>query len=294
MQLKPMRKSLILASAFLCALLLSRQSVAYVVEVARARELPTSSQKSLQYLFGMQLKKLKVAPLKTAKKVSPLTASTTHTAANAQAVSALLPTVDKPDIRQNHKVIADSVLRSIPKGCRENVRNFYVRYEKPERRGLGGKTTIILDGTVPDEEFAALLVHECGHVIHSNMMGSATSGQSEFYDGKIPFYNDSPIVAFFAISWDNESVLRRGATKKDFVSGYAKSDSFEDFAETFAMYILHRDALQAQAKGNAAITAKLRWMENNLPASITLSDSDFAWKGSAPWDVTKLGFSWQG
>jgi hypothetical protein len=204
----------------------------------------------------------------------------------------LLPVVENPDITPAHQKIADTVLRTLPSGCRDHLRNFYVQYNNPKNRGLGGKTTIILAGNVSDEEFAGLLIHECGHVIHSNMPGSPLAGKSTFVDGADPFYTDSPMVEFFAISWTEADLLKRDAKKTDFVSGYAMSDAFEDFAETFAMYILHRDAFEVRAKTNTAMAAKLEWMKTNLPMNEnSLGTSRYVWEKTVPWDVTKLPFT---
>lgn len=201
----------------------------------------------------------------------------------------LLPAVDKADITPHHRNLADKVLRALPGGCRDNLRNFFVQYKDVKNRGLGGKTTIILAGNVPDEEFTGLLTHECAHVIHSNLMGTSAGSKTTFVDGKDVFMSNSPIVGFFAISWNEENVLRAGAVDADFVSGYAEADSFEDFAETFAMYVLHRDALELRAKTNPSIAAKLEWMKTNLPmSSDVLGTSRYKWEKTVPWDITKL------
>jgi hypothetical protein len=150
----------------------------------------------------------------------------------------------------------------------------------------------VVDGSVPDHEFMALLVHECGHVIHGNLGGTQASGESAFHDGNQIFYADSPAAAFFSISWQNEHVMRRSAANNDFVSGYAKSDPFEDFAETFAAYVLHRDMLVTRAATNAAIAAKLAWMDTMFPGASAIAKTQFSWKGSIPWDITKLPYAW--
>lgn len=205
--------------------------------------------------------------------------------------STLLAVVQQPDITPRHQELSDAVLRALPSPCRTYLKNYFVRYKDATQRGLGGKTTIILDGTPPDAEFAGLLIHECGHVTHSNMMGTATAGVSAFKDSSEPFYSDSPMVEFFAINWMTETVLKRAATKADFASGYGQSDAFEDFAESFAMYILHRPAMRERAKTNTAMAAKLAWMEKYLPVSETAIGTDtYTWNKVVPWDVTKLPY----
>lgn len=233
-------------------------------------------------------KPITLQPIKSAKKYTKKF-TTAHTAASK--TSDLLPVVQHSDIKARHQELANNVLRALPPHCRTFLKNFYVQYVDVKQRGLGGKTTIIIDGTAPDSEFAGLLIHECGHVTHANLQGSSTSGESAFRDGKDIFYNDSPVAAFFAISWSTESVLQKGTKKTDFVSGYAQSDAFEDFAETFAMYILHRPVLKERAKTNKIIAAKLSWMETYLPLNENvLGESTYKWNKTVPWDITKLPF----
>lgn len=217
----------------------------------------------------------------------------------AVAQPTLLAAVDHPDIRPEHRLLADRILRALPSGCDKQLKNFYIRYDNPKQRGLGGKETIIVAGTtqdgkaLPAEEIAALIVHECGHLAHGAMAGSPTSGDSGFRDGQQTFYADSPIVSFFLISWESDRILRSGSDANDFASGYAKSDCFEDFAEFFAAYILQRPSLIERAKTNNAIARKLQWMDTYMPTPLHgVIESGYTWNGKVPWDITKLPYSW--
>ena len=211
-------------------------------------------------------------------------------AATALPVS-ILPAVNQEGIGREHQFLANRTLRALPDGCRKNLKHFFVRYDNPAERGLGGKTTIILDGTVPDTEFTALLTHECGHVIHGNLTGSPDAKPSVFQDGQEVFTKDSPVVSFFAISWSDAATQKRGAQSADFISGYAKTDVFEDFAETFAAYALQRSYIEERAKDNAAIRAKLSWMERQFPlAPNAVGSTTYTSTVSIPWDITKLPF----
>ncbi len=216
------------------------------------------------------------------------------TAPAPKSAAALLAVVNQEDIHLNQRILADAILRLLPSNCKNDLQNFYVRYDNPERRGLGGKSTIILDGNVPDTEFLGLLTHECGHILHSNLPGTQASGESAYRDGSQAFYNDSPIVAFFRISWSTEKTKRKGTNAKDFVSGYASSDAFEDIAETYAFYILHKQAFAERAAENDAMRQKLEWMETYFPVSIASAQSQYEWNGSVPWDITRLPFTWNG
>ncbi len=280
MNAQKMRKSALLVSSFLLAVVMAGVSIAEAPSVTSGRTA------DLPYLEAQTHAVAKVKPVKATAKQKRLLAAATSTK------PALLPAVVQADIIPHHQELSDKVLRALPSGCRNYLRNFYVQYTNVKNRGLGGKSTIIIAGNVPDEEFAGLLTHECGHVIHSNLMGTSRAGATAYRDGKDFFYGDSPIVSFFDISWTGADVLRAEAKKADFVSGYAESDAFEDFAETFAMYVLHRDALEERAKTNASIAAKLAWMKTNMPmADDALGTSRYTWEKSVPWDVTKLPYT---
>lgn len=205
---------------------------------------------------------------------------------------AYLSVVDQKDITDAHKRIADETLRSIYAGCRETLKNFYVRYDNPEHRGLGGGSTIILSGNVPDEEFRALLVHECGHVIDTgSWKGTAAAGLTPFSDGNEPVYADDPSYAFYSLSWDKADKKKKGATDADFVSGYGAWNAFEDFAESFAYYTLHREEFFMRAQGNAVLMAKYRFMETHIGTNKPAS-TEHRWNGNIPWDITKLPYAW--
>jgi hypothetical protein len=205
----------------------------------------------------------------------------------------LLPIVKEAQMHQDQEFVADTVLRKLPSLCRDNLKTFTVRYDDSKERGLGGKTTIIVSGNESYAEFAALIVHECGHVISANLMGHPRSGASAFKDGNDVFAKDSETAAFFAISWKTETKQKRGNAKEDFVTGYASSDAFEDFAETFATYVLQRASLEERAKTNASMALKLDWMKTYLPMPAnTLGTASYMWDKKVPWDSTKLAYTW--
>ncbi len=203
----------------------------------------------------------------------------------------LLPVVNQKDILAHHRELADSVLRAVNPGCAATLKTFYVRYDNPEQRGLGGGSTIVITGNVGDDEFRALLVHECGHLIDLTAMnGTRAAGLTSFKDGNQQMYANDPSVAFYAISWISSNTKNRGAKDADFVSGYASYDIFEDFAETYTYYMLQRDAFVERAKTNAALRAKLAWMETYVPsAPIGIG---VAWDKTVPWDATRIAYTW--
>ncbi|MDD5025847.1 MAG: putative zinc-binding metallopeptidase [Candidatus Peribacteraceae bacterium] len=222
---------------------------------------------------------------------TPATNPSPNTASDT---SPLLPVVNQSTISLKHRMLADTVLRSLQPECLSALKNFYVRYDHPTQRGLAGKSSIIIDGSVSDSEFMALVVHEFGHVTDLGCVrGNSSSGESVFRDGSDRIYADDPSVSFYTISWSSPSAHKSGTQAADFVSGYAAWDPFEDFAETYAYYILQRPAFAARARENDVIARKFQWMKehvniNDIATGLTV------WNGTVPWDVTKLAYSWKG
>ncbi len=207
----------------------------------------------------------------------------------------LLPVVDQKDILEHHRILADQVLRALPSSCRDHLKNFYVTYEQnPRSRGLGGESTMIVTGNVPDKEFMALVVHECGHVTDlGGLLGTETADRTMFADGSVPIYRDDPSMTFYDISWLSPVMMQPNMTDNDFVSGYAKSDPFEDFAETFAYYVLQQKEFARIARGHPVLQAKYDFMANIVFAGSPKIAEGKSTRGTrAPWDVTKLPYVW--
>lgn len=204
--------------------------------------------------------------------------------------------MDQDDIQPKHRILADKVLRALPNECRDNLRQFFVTYEQnPKNRGLGGESTIIVTGNVPDNEFMALIVHECGHVTDlGGLRGSKDTAATAFADGTTRMYTNDPSVKFYALSWNDAVTTQSKSSAKDFVSGYAQSDPFEDFAETFAFYALHQNEFKVIAKRSRILQAKFDFMKTVVFAGETqIAEGRSISKSKAiPWDVTKLPFGW--
>lgn len=278
------------ASHSLCAVIASVVLIASVAQSAPSARVAATKQKP-----AIVVADANVAPVVTPKPL-PHAAAKPRLVADAIPLippSPLLPIVDQASIHPEQQVIADTVLRKLPDLCRNNLKNFYVRYDNPEQRGLGGRTTIIVNGSEGKEEFAGLITHECGHVISGNLLGNPVTGASTFKDGGDIFAKDSPAAAFFAISWTTEKTAKKTNRKEDFVTGYASSDAFEDFAETFATYVLQRPSMEERALTNTAIAAKLEWMKTNLPLPEKLLGTPlYKWDKKVPWDATRLAYIW--
>lgn len=212
--------------------------------------------------------------------------------AAASTAQTVLPVMDHPDIRADHKTLLSQTLRALPKQCQTTLRNLYVRYDRPKQRGLAGKGTIILSGNVRDAELRALFIHEFGHITDLGCLtGTPDSGISAFRDGPETIFRNDTSTDFYGISWLQETTRKPESSPEDFVSGYAAKDAFEDFAETFAYFALQPEAFRARAEANGALRQKWEWMQANIFQDHAPFASGKPWDGSLPWDVTKLRYT---
>lgn len=164
----------------------------------------------------------------------------------------------------NHcKSLVFRTLKSLPAQAVAQIKRLTLQSGTEGRRGWGGGSTIILrcDG-LKDEELVSVLVHEMGHVTDTGLLnGNFSSAASEFMDGNVPVYTDDPSLEFYRFSFRDERTLRQGSTELDFVSGYAMSDPFEDFAETYNFYVLHGDEFRRMKAYNTVLQQKYDFLK---------------------------------
>ncbi len=190
---------------------------------------------------------------------------------------------------------AKQVMANLPQRHYGTLKNLIIDNDPKARRGLGGRSMIILRGVnMGKAETAAVLVHEIGHVTDLGYLsGTKASGVSEFNDGKFNIYNDDLSLRFYRISWETEKKLKKTSSNLDFVSGYAMSDPFEDFAETYAFYILHNAKFRQLASTNDALATKYHFMKNFVFNGEVFDDHSVAKvnENRRPWDITVLGYN---
>lgn len=174
----------------------------------------------------------------------------------------------EPDLRSliHCKSLVYRTLDSLPAEAVGHLRNLTLNFSNEGRRGLGGGSTIILHcSNVTDEELVGVLVHEIGHITDTGVMGgNFYAGESEFKDGSNPVYNDDPSLEFYRLSFQDDKTLRPDAVQLDFVSGYAMSDPFEDFAESYIYYILHGNDFRELSKINPILQKKYDFLKTRV------------------------------
>jgi hypothetical protein len=171
-----------------------------------------------------------------------------------------------PSSLKHCKSLVYRTLKSLPAKSVNNLKNLTLYFTDEGRRGLGGSSTVILRcQNVTDEELVSVLVHEMGHVTDTGaMQGTSAAGRSAFMDGSNNVYSDDPSIDFYGLDFKDEDTMKKTADEMDFVSGYAMSDAFEDFAESYAYYVLHGNEFRSIAETNVILRKKYDFLKDEV------------------------------
>jgi hypothetical protein len=134
---------------------------------------------------------------------------------------------------------------------------------------------------VRDTEFIQLFAHELAHYMDIYILTSR--------DGR-DISDD-----FYHISWQASSTKKSGQGMIDFVSGYASTNQYEDFAESAVLYIFHNAVFADRALRSEPLRQKYLFFANNIFPGGSFQGTDFS-IGQVPayvWDTTKISFSLQ-
>jgi hypothetical protein len=131
-----------------------------------------------------------------------------------------------------------------------------------------------------DSEFLKLLVHELGHYV--DIYNLISFGKEQ-----------DPSSAFYAISWESSKTKKSTEWLESFISWYAATNQWEDFAESFTFYIFHNDEFADRALKNESLRQKYLFFSNVVFSQWAFIDTDFV-IGTVPayiWDTTKIPVS---
>lgn len=159
-----------------------------------------------------------------------------------------------------------------------------------ETRGKAGSHRMILNlnHIQSNNELTGVFTHEAGHIVDLGFLKGTSELRSGFVDRKNYVPADDPSTDFYRISWKNSNVKRTESQRNDFVSGYAMSNPFEDFAETFLFYRYHGDKFRALAEKSPALRKKYKFMQDTVFYGEEFqSGKDYTFQNNI-WDVTLL------
>ena len=231
--------------------------------------------------------------------------------AAAQEILATNHEAARPHLNQIHfaaKTVADQyetlnadqenelmeVIDKLPPEHTSTLKNLVLDLDPNANRGLGGKSIIILRGiNMGNEERDSVLIHEIGHIVDLGYMTEKNQDNaSEFSDGKNPVYESDLSLEFYRLSWENEKIRKKTVGNTDFVSGYAMSDPFEDFAESYAYYVLHNKDFKAKTQTSDILLKKYEFLKNKVFKGIEFATGIYKPEdlNRRPWDVTVLNY----
>jgi hypothetical protein len=144
-------------------------------------------------------------------------------------------------------------------------------------RGQMSNETVTLSGRIKSvSEMAKVLVHELGHMVDIYYLRSRGT-------------KADPSRTFYTISWTEPTVLRSGMNGSSFVSGYAATNQYEDFAEAFTMYVFHNNAFLEKTKNSPALLQKYNFLRDSVFGNYFIGTNyEQNPVPSSLWDVTKI------
>ncbi len=133
---------------------------------------------------------------------------------------------------------------------------------------------------IKDNELASVFVHELWHYIDINFLQKQvlTDLSDKFYD----------------ISWQNTYEIKAWLLKTDFVSWYALTNKYEDFAESFLYYVLFNSDFREKSLKSDLIKQKYDFFSNYIFKQDEFKKTNFRIEFDLKdyyWDITKINFS---
>jgi len=130
---------------------------------------------------------------------------------------------------------------------------------------------------MPQDEFLAIFTHEFAHYLDL------------YYFSKTPLWDTSN--DFYDISWDSTKTMKRWQKSSDFVSGYAMTNKYEDFAESLTYYIFHNDDFKQKSEQSSVLAWKYKFFTDSLFKNNFFIWTDFSVNNRVKkyyWDITKI------
>lgn len=126
------------------------------------------------------------------------------------------------------------------------------------------------------EETIKVFVHELWHITDLNYLSD-----KDWYDMSNEFYS---------ISWVDYNIKKKDAKIEDFVSWYALTNKYEDFAESFCFYVFHNEDFYAIWLKDNAMKQKYDFLSKYIFSDNEFSNTSFGtWTlASYNWDITKI------
>ncbi len=167
------------------------------------------------------------------------------------------------------KEIRETIL-ALPKWHTDALNTLEIRNESNISRGLSSAKKIILhiSSIESSDELQSVFIHEMGHIVDLGAITGTRGNRTHFKDGNTPVLSDDLSVKFYEISWNATMTKKQNSKRTDFVSGYAQTDCFEDFAESYLFYRLHGEKFRALAQNSSLLQAKYNFIKQYVFGNI--------------------------
>ena len=176
---------------------------------------------------------------------------------------------------------------------KDNLYYVKIQPEKVGRRWYAWHHSIIMNvkKTMSYEQFFEVLTHETGHIVDLWVLvwhGFFKNKKFTEY-WKPAFYDNDPSLKFYSLCWKSEKVKKPDIYISDFVSWYGMTDPFEDFAESFNMYLNHNYVFRQMVTESNILRQKYNFLAKLFKWRYIHSDKNYAYKiGFRPRDSTSF------
>lgn len=141
------------------------------------------------------------------------------------------------------------------------------------RAWINGSGVTLSVANIGPSEVSALLIHEWAH--HLDLTR---------------FHNNPARSKFTSISWQTPDLKKTNAKMEDFISGYALTNDYEDFAESLTMFVLFNEEFEQRAQTNEALEKKYLFLQDFVFWQGEFHGTNYA-SGSIEsynWDTTRI------
>lgn len=187
----------------------------------------------------------------------------------------------------------EKIFHNIPENKQKIIEDFLKKFEdkwyfshmkkisyrkNSSNRWLASASKIYFDFEKIDtnEEFKRVMIHEMGHIFDLWFLVSKEKKiVSNFKDWTKKIYADNPSVEFYSLCFKNESEQNWKCSDVDFPSKYWQTNPFEDFAESFLLFIENNDSFKKMANESNVMMKKYNFLKKYF------------------WDVKTWTYKWQ-
>jgi hypothetical protein len=194
--------------------------------------------------------------------------------------------------------LPDDVLQTVKEGLSllpsshmSSLEQVIGEYGNDKRRGMASFRSLYLglDVLKEKQEILSVVIHEMGHVVDLGMLlPSDASKKTPFYDGTQVVYQSDISTDFYFLCFQDSYTENGKCTEKDFVSRYARTNVFEDFSESYVLFVLYNDSFKKMAEESEVLQKKYSFLENIFEGYEYEGYHEDFHKEERVFDVTKI------